>query len=76
MIFVRLALDLSTITLRGVTGANKINVNEIHENLQTIKQSTDLPVLAGFGIKTKEDATEISKLAGRSYNWFSGCRND
>ena len=29
----------------------------------TIKQSTDLPVLAGFGIKTKEDATEISKLA-------------
>ena len=51
------------ITLRGVTGANKINVNEIHENLLTIKQSTDLPVLAGFGIKTKEDATEISKLA-------------
>ena len=51
------------ITLRGVTGANKINVNEIHENLLTIKKSTDLPVLAGFGIKTKEDATEISKLA-------------
>ena len=51
------------VTLRGVTGSSDLNIDEIKRNIENIKSFSDLPTLAGFGIKTKEDATEISKLA-------------
>ena len=39
------------VNLRGVTGSSNLDVSEIESNINRIKQYTDLPTLAGFGIK-------------------------
>ena len=44
------------ITLRGVTGSSNLNVDEIKRNVKEIKKYASVPTLAGFGIKSKEDA--------------------
>jgi tryptophan synthase alpha chain len=51
------------VTLRGVTGASNLNENEIQTNITNIKNSTNLPVLAGFGIKTASDARALSQIS-------------
>ena len=51
------------VTLRGVTGASNLNENEIQTNITNIKNSSDLPVLAGFGIKTASDACALSQIS-------------
>ena len=51
------------VTLRGVTGASNLNENEIQTNILNIKNSTNLPVLAGFGIKTASDARALSQIS-------------
>ncbi|MDB4029012.1 tryptophan synthase subunit alpha [Gammaproteobacteria bacterium] len=51
------------VTLRGVTGASYLNVDEIQINITNIKNSTNLPVLAGFGIKTASDSRALSKIS-------------
>ena len=51
------------VTLRGVTGASNLDVNEIKTNISNIRAHTTLPVLAGFGIKTSLDARELSKVS-------------
>ena len=51
------------VTLRGVTGASNLNENEIQTNIVNIKNSTNLPVLAGFGIKTASDARALSQIS-------------
>ena len=51
------------VTLRGVTGASNLDVNEIKTNISNIRAHTTLPVLAGFGIKTSVDAQELSKVS-------------
>ena len=44
------------VTLRGVTGSSNLNVEEISQNIKEIKKYAKVPTLAGFGIKSKEDA--------------------
>ena len=44
------------VTLRGVTGASNLDVKEINTNIDEIKKHASVPVLAGFGIKSEEDA--------------------
>ena len=44
------------VTLRGVTGSSNLNVEEISKNIKEIKKYAKVPTLAGFGIKSKEDA--------------------
>ena len=51
------------VTLRGVTGASNLNENEIQKNILNIRNSTNLPVLAGFGIKTASDARALSQIS-------------
>ncbi|MDA9785371.1 tryptophan synthase subunit alpha [Gammaproteobacteria bacterium] len=51
------------VTLRGVTGASNLNENEIRTNILNIRNSTNLPVLAGFGIKTASDARALSQIS-------------
>ena len=51
------------VTLRGVTGASHLDIDEIQVNITNIKKSTTLPVLAGFGIKTASDAHALSKIS-------------
>ena len=51
------------VTLRGVTGSSNLDGNEIEQNIQYIKSISTTPVMAGFGIKTKDDAKLLSSFS-------------
>ncbi len=51
------------VNLRGVTGSSNLDMNEIEKNISKIRQYTKIPTLAGFGIKTPEDAKILAKCA-------------
>ena len=49
------------ISATGITGSNKLDYREINKNVQSIKKISSVPVLVGFGIKSKKDVINISK---------------
>tara|TARA_B100000287_G_scaffold428899_1_gene481157 strand:+ start:92 stop:889 length:798 start_codon:yes stop_codon:yes gene_type:complete len=51
------------VTLRGVTGSSYLDINEADRNINYIRSQTTLPIFAGFGIKTPEDAFNLSKIS-------------
>ena len=51
------------VTLRGVTGSSNLNIDEIKRNIENIKNFSDLPTLAGFGIKTADDAKNLASCS-------------
>ena len=51
------------VTLRGVTGSSHLDINETKSNIEFIRSKTSLPVFAGFGIKTPDDAFNLSKIS-------------
>ena len=51
------------VTLRGVTGSSNLDVDEINDNIQKIRSYSDIPTLAGFGIKSNEDAKLLSEYS-------------
>ncbi len=46
------------ITLKGVTGAHHIAVDDVLSQISTLKGKT--PIVAGFGVRTKEDAQQLA----------------
>ena len=48
------------VTVTGITGQNSANIKELKNSINTIKSSTKLPIVAGFGIKNKNDVEQIS----------------
>ena len=51
------------VTLRGVTGASNLNIDEITKNIEEIKKYASVPTLAGFGIKSPDDARLLSSCS-------------
>jgi tryptophan synthase alpha chain len=51
------------VSLKGVTGAGNLDLNEVNQHLSTIKKLTDLPVNVGFGIKDGKSAAQLSHFA-------------
>ena len=51
------------ITLRGVTGSSNLDISEAESNINYIRSQSSLPVFAGFGIKTPDDASNLSKIS-------------
>lgn len=51
------------VSLKGVTGAASLNVEEVAERVARIKRHTTLPVGVGFGISDPETAARVSKVA-------------
>ena len=51
------------VTLRGVTGSSHLNISEAESNINYIRSQTSLPIFAGFGIKTADDASNLSKIS-------------
>lgn len=49
------------ISSTGITGSNKLNHKEINKNIKMIKKHSSIPVLVGFGVKTKHDAQSLNK---------------
>ena len=51
------------VTLRGVTGASNLKIDEITKNIEEIKKYASVPTLAGFGIKSPDDARLLSSCS-------------
>ena len=51
------------VSIKGITGADHLDVTDVANKVASIKRKTDLPVSVGFGIKTPEVAAAISKVA-------------
>ena len=51
------------VSVAGITGKQQAAINSIEENVARIKQSTDIPVAVGFGVRTPQQAAEIAKVA-------------
>ncbi|CBL45212.1 Tryptophan synthase alpha chain [gamma proteobacterium HdN1] len=51
------------VSLKGVTGAANLDIDSVREKLETIRNTTDLPVAVGFGIKDANTATHVGALA-------------
>ena len=48
------------VTVTGITGQNSANIEDLKKSINIIKSSTKLPIVAGFGIKNKNDVEQIS----------------
>ena len=48
------------VSLRGVTGASNIDVNDVSNRIEVIRKITTLPVLVGFGISSPESAARVA----------------
>lgn len=51
------------VSLRGVTGASNIDIPDVTQQVERIRQFVDVPVGVGFGIRDGETAHAISKIA-------------
>jgi len=51
------------VSVAGITGKQQAATASIAENVARIKQSTDLPVAVGFGVRTPEQAAAIARVA-------------
>lgn len=51
------------VSITGITGSAAANAAEVAPAVARIKESTDLPICVGFGVKTPEAAREIGKIA-------------
>lgn len=51
------------VSLKGVTGAANIDLDSVVEKVNAIRQTTDLPVMVGFGIKDGASAKAASQNA-------------
>ena len=48
------------VTVTGITGQNSANIEDLKKSINEIKSSTKLPIVAGFGIKNRNDVERIS----------------
>jgi len=51
------------VSLKGVTGRNRLDTNSVQESVTTIKQHSNLPVGVGFGIRDPESAAKVAKVS-------------
>ena len=51
------------ISVTGITGTKSASVNDVKNKIKVIKKITNLPVIAGFGIKNSMDAKKMSSIS-------------
>lgn len=51
------------VSLKGVTGAANLDIVEVKKRVAEIRQSTDLPIGVGFGVKDAATAKEVAAIA-------------
>jgi len=51
------------VSLKGITGADHLDVSSVAERLTWLKQQTDVPLMVGFGIKDAAAAAALSRHA-------------
>ncbi len=50
------------VSLKGVTGSDKLDIKAVETRLNQIRKHTDLPVGVGFGIKDSQTAAKVSAV--------------
>ena len=48
--------------MTGITGQNSANIEELKKSINLIRSESNLPIVAGFGIKNKKDVENISSF--------------
>ena len=51
------------VSVTGITGTKSASVKDVKNKIKIIKNFTDLPVIAGFGIKNSKDAKKMSSIS-------------
>ena len=51
------------VAVKGVTGTKSADMNHVGKAVSDIRQSTDIPVGVGFGIRTSDQAAEVAVFA-------------
>ena len=51
------------VSVTGITGTKSASVNDVKNKIKIIKKITNLPVIAGFGIKNSMDAKKMSSIS-------------
>ena len=51
------------VAVAGITGMQQAAIESIEANVSRIKQSTDIPIAVGFGVRTPDQAAEIAQVA-------------
>ena len=51
------------VSLKGVTGASHLQIDDVEEKLAQIRQQTEMPIAVGFGVKNAETAAKVSSIA-------------
>lgn len=51
------------VSVTGVTGTSRPDPEDIRSHFEDIRQKTDLPIAAGFGIRTPEDVKAFAEFA-------------
>ncbi len=51
------------VSFKGVTGANRLDVNEVAGKLRELRKHTGLPIGVGFGIRDAESAARVAAIA-------------
>lgn len=51
------------VSLKGVTGAATLDVDDVQKHLAGIRNKTDMPLCVGFGIKDAGSAAAVSRIA-------------
>ena len=51
------------VSFKGVTGANRLDVESVARKLESIRAITDLPVGVGFGIRDAASAASVARVA-------------
>jgi tryptophan synthase alpha chain len=51
------------VSIKGVTGAGHLDINDVEKKLVEIRANTQLPIGVGFGVKNAETAKTIANLA-------------
>lgn len=51
------------VSVAGITGKQQAAIQSIEANVSRIKQSTNLPVAVGFGVRSPQQASEIARVA-------------
>ena len=49
------------VSLRGVTGSDKLNPVDVSRKINFVKKHTKLPVAVGFGISSRKSVSDIAK---------------
>ena len=50
-------------SIMGITGTQSFAIEGVRNSVKSLKSHTELPIAVGFGIKTKQDVSEITRIA-------------